>query len=101
MKEMAMAEAARRIPISKDSELGRQLAAAREAGVPVVLEVDGHAYRFTSQPPTEEDIWKDYDPEKARAALAESAGALKGVDREQLLRDLCDARGQDSHGRPA
>lgn len=96
-----MAEAARRIPIDKDSELGRQLAEAREAGASIVLEVDGHAYRFTPQPLAKEDIWKDYDPAKARKALAESAGALKGVDREKLLRDIYNARSQDSHGRPA
>ena len=101
LEEIVMAETARRIPISKDSELGRQLAEAREAGVAVVLEVDGYAYRFTPQPPAKEDIWKDYDPEKVREALRQSAGALRGIDRNKLLADLREERGQDSRGRPA
>jgi hypothetical protein len=95
-----MAEAARHIPISKDSDLGRQLAEAQAAGVPIVLEVNGHAYRFTPQRPlTPDDPWKTYDPDKVRAAIRRTAGALKGVDREQLLQDLRDQRGQDDHGR--
>ena len=44
---------------------------------------------------------KNYDAKRAEAALAQSAGALTGVDRDQLLRDVYDAREQDSHGRPA
>jgi hypothetical protein len=97
-----MAGAVRRIPIDKDSDLGRQLAEAHAAGVPVVLEVDGHAYHVSPEPDaSQDDPWKDYNPEKARAALAESAGALERVDRAQLLRDIYAARGQDSHGRPA
>ncbi len=48
---------------------------------------------------TPEDIWVGYDPEQVRAALRESAGALKGVDREALLRDIHAAREQESRGR--
>ena len=95
-----MADAARRILIQNNSELGRQLAEAGESGLPVVLEVNGHAYRLTLQSPTHDDPWSNYDPETARKALAESAGALKG-DREQFLRDIHQAWSQDSHGRPA
>jgi uncharacterized protein (DUF433 family) len=47
------------------------------------------------------DPWKDYDPEKVLQALHEAAGLLKGVDTEQLKRDLREQRGQDSTGRPA
>lgn len=46
------------------------------------------------------DIWKDYDPEKARAALRELQTAFEGVDAEAWLRDVREARGQDSIGRP-
>jgi hypothetical protein len=48
----------------------------------------------------EKDIWADYDPEKARLALLQSAGALEGVDREELMRDIHLARQQASQGRP-
>jgi len=46
------------------------------------------------------DLWAGYDPEKAKAAIRASAGALKGLNREEFLRDLHRAREQDSHGRP-
>ncbi|MDO8689863.1 MAG: helix-turn-helix domain-containing protein [Dehalococcoidia bacterium] len=46
-------------------------------------------------------IFAHYDPERARQALARSAGALAGVDRQALLEDLRAEREQDSAGRPA
>lgn len=45
-------------------------------------------------------IWTNYDPKRVRAALKTSAGALQGVDREELLSDLAVQRGQESTGRP-
>jgi hypothetical protein len=54
-----------------------------------------------NQKETRQDIWANYDPEKAREGLRKSAGALKGVDTEALKRDIRDQRKQDSHGRPA
>ena len=41
-----------------------------------------------------EDIWARYDPEQVRRALRQSAGALAGVDREQLLADIRTQRAQ-------
>jgi hypothetical protein len=49
----------------------------------------------------QQDIWADYDPEKAREGIKKSAGALKGVDRETFQKDIQNQRKQDSHGRPA
>ncbi len=46
------------------------------------------------------DIWTHYNSEQVRAAIKQSAGALQGVDRKELLRDLADQRGQESTGRP-
>jgi hypothetical protein len=54
-----------------------------------------------NQKETRIDIWKHYDPDKAREGLRKSAGALKGVDRDALQRDIRDQRKQDSKGRPA
>jgi hypothetical protein len=34
-----------------------------------------------------QDIWTNYDPEKAIEGIRKSRGALKGVDRETLQRD--------------
>ena len=48
-----------------------------------------------------QDIWANYDPEKAREGVRKSAGALKGVDRNTLQKDIQEQRKQDSKGRPA
>jgi anaerobic selenocysteine-containing dehydrogenase len=45
-------------------------------------------------------IWTGYDPQRVRAALKQSAGALQGVDWEELLSDLANQRAQKSAGRP-
>lgn len=47
------------------------------------------------------DLWTNYDANRARQALRQSAGALAGVDIKELMADLHAARGQRSHGRPA
>ena len=44
-------------------------------------------------------IWTHYHPEKVRAALHQSKGALLGVNREELLSDLAEQRSQESTGR--
>ncbi len=41
-----------------------------------------------------EDIFANYEPERAREALRKSAGALAGVDRDVLLADIHAARKQ-------
>jgi hypothetical protein len=84
-----------RIHIKPDSELARLL---DEMGdTPILLEKDGELYRLAK----EEDIWAGYDPQRARNALRNSAGALRGIDRGELLDDIHLARQQDSLGRPA
>ncbi len=49
--------------------------------------------------PHKRTIWTHYDPQRVRAALKQSAGALQGVDREKLLSDLASQRSQESNGR--
>ena len=86
-----------RIQISPDSELARRL---EEAGAnPVILEKNGKRYRLVEE--VVDDVWATYDPAQVKAALRDSAGALAGIDREALLRDIHDQREQDSFGRPA
>lgn len=48
-----------------------------------------------------QDIWANYDAEKVRQAFRQARGILKGIDREKFLREMHEARGQDSKGRPA
>ena len=50
--------------------------------------------------PQKRTIWTHYNPQRVRAALKTSAGALQGVNREALLSDLAIQRGQESTGRP-
>jgi hypothetical protein len=66
---------------------------------PILVERDGELYRLEKQEPP--DIWAGYDPAKAREGLKQAAGALAGIDREELLADIYAQREQDSVGRPA
>lgn len=49
--------------------------------------------------PHKRSIWTHYNPMQVKAALHQSAGALQGVDRTELLRDLAEQRSQESRGR--
>jgi hypothetical protein len=87
--------------VDPESELGHRLREASQQ--PVILETEGVRFRVireTDEIPTTDDPWANYDPEKAIAAIHASAGALDGVNVEQLLKDIYDERGQDSTGRP-
>ena len=68
----------------------------------IVVERAGQRYRVeieeAKQPP---DVWAGYDVGRVREALRASAGALAGIDREELLADIRSQRGQESQGRPA
>jgi len=69
---------------------GETLAMLMPVGAGVPRRVD-HPHKRT--------IWTHYDPQHVRAALKQSAGALQGVDRKELLGDLAEQRSQDSTGR--
>ncbi len=49
--------------------------------------------------PRKRTIWTRYDPQRVKTALKQSAGALQGVDRKELLRNLASQRSQESNGR--
>lgn len=71
-------------------------------GEPVLIEREGQIYRLEpEQVKQPEALWAGYNPETVRRGLRRSAGALAGVDREALLRDIQHAREQVSHGRPS
>ena len=80
----------KRIKVEPGSELARLLDEANET--PLLLEKDGVLYQVT--PSGREDLWTGYDPKRVRAGLKESAGALSGVDTEQLLADIHASREQ-------
>lgn len=52
------------------------------------------------QPPTQEDIWTDYDAGKVRGALVQCAGTLIGVNKESLLTDIRNQRSQEHTHHP-
>jgi hypothetical protein len=66
---------------------------------PLLVEKEGQVFRLEliewSEPST---IWAHYDPQLVRAGLQRSAGALSGVDRDELISDIHQARQQDSYG---
>ena len=88
----------KRIKVEPGSELARLLEEANET--PLLLEKDGVLYHLTAS--DKEDIWADYDPERVRAGLKESAGALSGVDTKELREDIRASREQRrSRNRPS
>jgi hypothetical protein len=91
-----MAKETLTITIDPDSELGRALAEVDDA--PIVLKRGGARFRVTRDA---DELWAEYDPQRVRRALRQSAGALAGVDVAALKRKLREQRSQDSPGRPA
>lgn len=77
-------------------------AKAKEAGTTTEEQVNDliHARRAQKETMKKQDIWVGYDPEKVKEALRKSAGALRDIDGEALKRDIDQARGQDTYGRP-
>ena len=85
------------IEVVAGSELARLLDEA--ASAPLILVKDGVRFRLHRED-AKDDIWANYDPERVKRVLAETAGAWKNIDTEALKADIRAQRGQDSHGRP-
>ena len=97
------------IDITNIPELGHLVEEMRASNKPRLLKQDRESVALllplgttlTQQPPTaKEDVWADYDAGKVRVALAQSAGTLAGANRESLLTDIHNERGQDNTHRP-
>jgi len=67
----------------------------------VSIESGGKRYRIEPERQGKEDIFADYDPEKALAGLRKGIGMFAGMDVDAFIRDIKDQREQDSIGRPA
>lgn len=102
----------KRIRVSPDSAFATALAHAQATGEPVLVDTGKAIYPLKIQrsqrPPTlpserrsKEDIWANYDAARVLDALSQSAGSLKGIDGEALLKDIYEQREQDTPGRPA
>ena len=71
------------------------------AGATILVEKDGTTFRIALEAPELDERLPPLPPLEVRLeALKRSAGALKGVDIEQLKADLRIMRQQDSSGRP-
>ena len=84
------------VKVKPGSELARLLDKANEK--PLLLEKDGVVYRVTAEDQQEMQA-DDRDPQRVKAGLRKSAGALAGVDTKQLLADIHAAREQRSWNR--
>ncbi|MCA1668102.1 MAG: hypothetical protein LC793_12055 [Thermomicrobia bacterium] len=88
--------------VNPDSELAQWL---NQAGrQPIIIENAGVRFRVVREVDERQaanDPWANYDPEKMLRAIEISAGALDGVDTEALLKEIYEARAQDTPGRPA
>lgn len=78
-----MAVTARTLDVEPGSELNQWLEEAN--GAPLFLIKNGVRFRVERERDTA-DIWADYDPEKVRQALRESAAAWRGIDTVPGLR---------------
>ena len=88
--------------INPEGELSRQLKEAAADKKPLRLVsgstiYDVQVHEHEAAPSTRPGL----DPARVRQGLAQSAGALRGVDLARLKQELREAREQDSAGRPA
>ena len=86
------------VHVQPGSELDGLLEKAAEGAL--LVDRSGKLYRLEPVNVRPSTLWANYDPERVRRVLRESAGFLKGVDTEVLLRDIHAERDQDSLGRP-
>ncbi|CAN5787859.1 hypothetical protein BH23CHL2_BH23CHL2_36400 [soil metagenome] len=86
-----------------DSELAGRIAESASEGHPLRVEAGGKTFILhVSRESTDEeddDIWANYDPDKAREALRRYAGAWADLDVDKMIADLYKAREEGS--RPA
>lgn len=69
----------------------------RQRGGPILVEHNGETFRLEKE--SSLNGWSEYDLDEARRGLHRAAGALDGVDIDELLADIRDQRGQDSCSR--
>lgn len=97
MSELDVAMAAERIvhvdPGTKVEDLVDQIG----DGVAIVS-IGGKRFQVT---PENQDIWANYDPERARAAINAIAGMLKdsGIDFDAWKEEIREQRGHNSNDR--
>lgn len=89
-------------PHTIDPEFARLLKQAAAAGEPIAVTIDDQTYTLTvsPEPATQTaDLWRDYDPERIRSAIAEMAGIFTDEEAEKLIEQVHVSRAEGS--RPA
>lgn len=87
-----------------ERELVRRLGEAEAEHRPAELVLAGRRYRLVPMEDVrvKEDPFKDYDPERALAAVERiraSGGILNGLDTEAFMEEIMESRVQDTPGR--
>jgi hypothetical protein len=102
MQPMRFAEFARKLPSVFDNlaKHGEDIIVEKEGHFFIILTTINYDEKLKEKLKQKRDIWADYDPEKTKQGLQQSAGALKGVDPAALKQDIKHQRQQESHGRP-
>jgi len=85
------------IHVAPQSELASLLDLAKSA--PLILEKEGQYFRVQITEVETDLVWEHYNPAQVKQALIQSAGALAGMERTQLLSDIHAQRRQESIGR--
>lgn len=84
------------IRVPEDSEIAQLLRDAPASGEPLRIEVGTARYIVTRESlhvvGDEGDIWADYDPERAMAAIESAAGSWSDVDTDALKEMIYRAR---------
>ncbi|CAN5726486.1 hypothetical protein BH23CHL2_BH23CHL2_21180 [soil metagenome] len=76
-------------PIEVDPELAALLKQAAESGEPLTVSIDDKSYDIMIHPTANRkkaDLWKDYDPEAIRRAVADVAGVFTEEEGEALIK---------------
>ncbi|HQZ91387.1 MAG TPA: hypothetical protein PLR44_15135 [Thermomicrobiales bacterium] len=91
------------IRAAKDSVIAKVLRDAHASGAPLRIEVGTARVIVTRKSlhvvGDEDDIWADYDPERAMAGIEAAAGSWSDVDTDALRGDLREQLGQNSADR--
>jgi len=99
----------KKVKVENDQDIVRVVKGTIADHAPRMLERNGEPLAVLLSPEdyaelsreAEIDPWTGYDPARVKETLAQAGGIFAGVDRAQMLRDIYDARGQASKGRPA
>ena len=84
------------VKLTPESNIDELLADAESE--PVLLEKNGTVFRLAREDAKEEDIWSEYDPERARRVLDDVAGSFSDIDADAWIAAIYEAREKGTLG---